>query len=80
MERKRLRDYLIKVLKITMGMDKVKAYKVEDSKTRGHRLQVRGEGFKSNLRGNFFLSEVSPYLELSAKTKLFVWVVYARLL
>lgn len=36
---------------------------IEDSNTRGHRLKVRREELKIDLSGNFFKTEISPYLE-----------------
>lgn len=70
MERRRLRGDLIEVYKIMRGMDKAKAHSlfpsVEDSKTRGHRLKVRGKRFEGP-QGQTFHSEGSLYLERAAK-------------
>lgn len=71
MERRRLKGDLIKVYKITRGIDNVNTHslfpKVEYSNTRRHRLKVKGERFKRDLRDNYF-TQSSLYLEFTART------------
>ena len=69
LEHRRLRGDLIEVYKIMRGIGKVDSQhifpKVGESKTRGHRFNVRGERYKRVQRGNFFTHRmVSVWNEL----------------
>ena len=71
LERRRLRGDLIEVYKIMRGTDQLDSQyifpKVGESKTRGHRFEVRGERYKSVQRGNLFHTEDGECLEQTGR-------------
>lgn len=64
LEHIRLRSDLNEVYKSMRGMDVASLHclfpRMEDSKTRGHRLKVRGERFKRGLGDSLFIQRIFP--------------------
>jgi len=58
LKRRRLKSYLIEVIKIVRGIDKVNSHRLSPRGGRGHMFKVRGGKFKRDVRGRFFTQRV----------------------